>query len=63
MKQIFAIIFMFVILFTIFGCANKGALESSSAESPSTPATTAPAESYDPVLVDNLTSDLDQITW
>ncbi|MBI5072560.1 hypothetical protein HZA99_01960 [Candidatus Woesearchaeota archaeon] len=64
MKKLLVLFLLFAVLLTLFGCANKQAVDELSSEpSSGTASANATTESYDPVLVDNITSDLDQMTW
>ena len=62
MKKLFALFLILVVLLTLFGCANKEKDSQTTADELSTTPINTP-DSYDPVLVDNITSDLDQMTW
>ena len=62
MKKIFALFLILVVLLTLFGCANKETITDTSTETSSASANET-AASYDPAVVDDITSDLDNMTW
>lgn len=66
MKKYIALIFLMIVLLTLFSCAKKdGELAEEQIETNDTndTETTTEQESYDPEVVDTLTEDLEDLKW
>ncbi len=62
MKKYLAILFLFVVLLTIVGCA-KDEVDITEEVGTDNNTATAPEESYDPEVVDTLSEDLEALEW
>lgn len=65
MKKIFTYILVFVVLLALFGCASTDDSKepNESTDEVSASSSNATADSYDPLFVDTITSDLDEMNW
>lgn len=61
MKKLIALLFIAVVVLLVVGCKGEEAAEETAEETTET--TTTITEEYNPDVVDNLTTDFDEMSW